>query len=237
VTVRILLASALASAMAIASDGRAATVQAQQPAPAPQQPAPAPQPESPATAAPAVPPAKTAATRPAAPPAIPAGVAVPSDYTIGPDDILSIVFWRDKDMSADVVVRPDGRITLPLISDVQAGGLTPELLRDSIREQATKFVEDPTVTVVVKQINSRRVYVTGMVGKPGAYPISNPTTVLQLLSMAGGVNEFANAKKIMVMRNENGQQKAYKFNYKDVVKGQNLKQNILLQPGDTVVVP
>ena len=162
---------------------------------------------------------------------------MPSDYTIGPDDILSIVFWRDKDMSADVVVRPDGRITLPLISDVQAGGLTPELLRDRIREQATKFVEDPSVTVVVKQINSRRVYVTGMVGKPGAYPISNPTTVLQLLSMAGGVNEFANAKKIMVMRNENGQQKAYKFNYKDVVKGQNLKQNILLQPGDTVVVP
>jgi polysaccharide export outer membrane protein len=177
------------------------------------------------------------AARPAPPPAIPTGVAVPANYTIGPDDILSIVFWRDKDMSADVVVRPDGRITLPLISDVQAGGLTPELLRDSIREQATKFVEDPTVTVVVKQINSRRVYVTGMVGKPGAYPISNPTTVLQLLSMAGGVNEFANAKKIMVMRNENGQQKAYKFNYKDVVKGQNLKQNILLQPGDTVVVP
>lgn len=167
----------------------------------------------------------------------PARVDVPSDYTIGPDDILSIVFWRDKDMSADVVVRPDGRITLPLVSDVQAGGLTPELLRDRIREQAAKFIEDPNVTVVVKQINSRRVYVTGQVGKPGAYPLSNPTTVLQLLSMAGGVSEFADYKKIVVMRTEDGKQRALKFNYRDVTRGKNLQQNILLKPGDTVVVP
>jgi polysaccharide biosynthesis/export protein len=202
-----------------------------------QQPAPATTTESARTNT--VPPAPLAAPAPApaATVAPAAGVALPSNYTIGPDDILSIVFWRDKDMSADVVVRPDGRITLPLISDVQAGGLTPEALRDRIREQATKFVEDPSVTVVVKQINSRRVFVTGMVSKPGAYPLSNPTTVLQLLSMAGGVNEFADAKKIIVMRTENGLQKAYPFNYKDVSRGKSLKQNIQLQPGDTVVVP
>jgi polysaccharide export outer membrane protein len=184
---------------------------------------------------------KAARTLPAPPaPAatvVPAGIVVPADYTIGADDILSIVFWRDKEMSADVVVRPDGRITLPLINEVQAGGLTPEALRTRIVEQASKFFEDPNVSVVVKQINSRRVYVTGLVAKPGAYPISTPTTVLQLLSLAGGVSEFADTKNIVVMRFESGQQKAYKFNYREVKKGEKLKQNILLQPGDTVVVP
>ena len=140
-------------------------------------------------------------------------------------------------MSADVVVRPDGRITLPLISDVQASGLTPEQLRARIHEQASTYIEDPSVTVVVKQINSRRVFVTGLVSKPGAYPLSNPTTVLQLLSMAGGISEYADQKKIIVLRNENGTQKALTFNYKDVTRGKNLQQNILLEPGDTVVVP
>ena len=189
------------------------------------------------TARPAKAPPTVPSTAPAAAVAPATGVALPSDYTIGPDDILSIVFWRDKEMSSDVVVRPDGRITLPLLNDVQAGGLTPDLLRARIVEQASKFYEEPNVSVVVKQINSRRVYVTGLVMKPGAYPISTPTTVLQLLSVAGGVTEFADTKNIMVMRTENGQQKGYRFNYGEVKKGRNLKQNILLQPGDTVVVP
>jgi polysaccharide export outer membrane protein len=199
------------------------------PSPAPPQQPPAPQPTGTATTAPPKP-AGTAA-------AAPTSITVPADYVIGPDDILSIDFWRDKDMSTDVVVRPDGQITLPLVSDVQAGGLTPEQLRDSIRQSALKFLEDPSVTVTVKQINSRKVFVMGQVGKPGAYPLSNPTTVLQLLSMAGGVAEFAEANKIMIMRTENGKQVALKFNYKDVAKGKNLQQNILLKPGDTVVVP
>jgi polysaccharide export outer membrane protein len=166
-----------------------------------------------------------------------AAAVVPSNYTIGPDDILSVVFWRDKEMSADVVVRPDGRVTLPLVSDVMAAGLTPEQLRDRIREEAAKYVEDPNVTVVVKQINSRKVFISGMVGRPGAYALSGAITVLQMLTMAGGVNEFADDSKIIIMRSENGKQRALKFNLKDVKKGKNLQQNIELKPGDTIVVP
>jgi polysaccharide biosynthesis/export protein len=164
-------------------------------------------------------------------------LVVPGDYTIGPDDILSVVFWRDKEMTTDVVVRPDGRITLPLVSDVVAGGLTPEQLRERIRTEAAKFIEDPTVTVVVKQINSRKVFITGQVGRPGAYPLSGPSTVLQMLSLAGGVAEFADEKRILIMRTENGKQRALKFNLRDVMKGKNLQQNIELKPGDTIVVP
>jgi polysaccharide biosynthesis/export protein len=164
-------------------------------------------------------------------------LVVPPDYVIGPDDILSVEFWRDKDMSADVVVRPDGKITLPLLNDLDAGGLTPEQLRERVQTEAGKYISDPNVNIVVKQINSRRVFIMGMVGKAGAYPLSAPTTVLQFLSMAGGVSEFADTKKIVIMRTENGVQKALKFNYADVSRGKNLKQNILLQPGDTVVVP
>jgi polysaccharide export outer membrane protein len=167
----------------------------------------------------------------------PVAVTPPADYVIGPDDILSVVVWREKDLSADVVVRPDGRITLPLVNDIEAAGSTPDALRARIAEAMAKFVEDPSVTVVVKQINSRKVFVTGMVGKPGPYPLSGGTTVLQQLSIAGGVHEFADSKHILVMRNENGTQVALKFNYKDVVRGKNLQQNILLKPGDTIVVP
>jgi polysaccharide export outer membrane protein len=198
-----------------------------------QQPAPAQPPPPVATAPPgSVAPAPASVATPAPPPLV-----VPGDYTIGPDDILSVVFWRDKEMSADVVVRPDGRITLPLVNDVVAVGLTPEQLRDRIREQAAKYVEEPTVTVVVKQINSRKVFISGMVGRQGAYPLSAPTTVLQMLSMAGGVSEYADEKKIIIMRTENGRQQALKFNLSDIKKGKNLQQNIELKPGDTIVVP
>jgi polysaccharide biosynthesis/export protein len=110
-------------------------------------------------------------------------------------------------------------------------------LRDRIREEAAKYVEDPNVTVVIKQINSRKVFISGMVGRPGAYPLSGAITVLQMLSMAGGVNEFADDKKIIIMRAENGKQRALKFNLRDVKKGKNLQQNIELKPGDTIVVP
>ncbi len=170
-----------------------------------------------------------------------AAAATPSvagpDYIIGPDDVLSIVFWRDKDISSEVAVRPDGRISLPLLNDVQAGGLTPLQLRDRLTKAAEEFVEDPNVTVVVRQINSRKVFVTGEVAKPGPYSLTTPTTVLQMLAMAGGLREYADAKHIVIMRTENGRPTSYAFNYKDVAKRKNLRQNIELKPGDTIIVP
>jgi polysaccharide export outer membrane protein len=140
-------------------------------------------------------------------------------------------------MSADVTVRPDGKISLPLLNDLQATGLTTEQLRLAITEAATKFVEDPTVSVVVKQINSRVVYVTGMVNKPGPYPVLDKMTVLQLLTLAGGVQEYAKSDKIVILRTEKGVQRIIPFNYKELLKGKNLKQNIELIPGDSVAVP
>jgi len=171
------------------------------------------------------------------PPKVETGVPLPPGYKIGPDDVLHVMFWRDKDMTNEVTVRPDGRITLPLLNDVVAAGMTPDELRAKLTADAQRYLEDPNVTVVVKQINSRRVYITGLVGKPGAYPLSSSTSVLQLISMAGGLNEFANSKKIRIMRNEGGKQESLPFNYKDVANGTNLDQNIELKPGDTVVVP
>jgi polysaccharide export outer membrane protein len=165
------------------------------------------------------------------------GVTPPSDYVIGPEDQLSVVFWHDKDLSADVVVRPDGKISLPLLNDVQAGGLTPEQLRRNVTEAARRFVEDPTASIVVKQINSRRVFVTGEVDKPGTYALAGPTTVLQLLATAGGLKEYAAKEKIVILRREDGREVSYRFNYKQVVQQKNPSQNIDLKPGDTVVVP
>jgi len=168
---------------------------------------------------------------------VPVGVTPPPDYVIGADDQLAIIFWREKDMSADVAVRPDGKISLPLLNDIQAAGLTPDQLRVSLTEAAGKFVEEPTVTVVVKAINSRRVFIIGQVGKPGPYPLTAPTTVLQFLALAGGMAEYAKSEEIQVMRTENGKTTNYKFNYKDVIKGKKLEQNVLLKPGDTIIVP
>jgi len=171
------------------------------------------------------------------PSAVPTGVVPPPGYVIGAEDVLGVVFWREKDLSADVAVRPDGKITLPLINDIDAAGLTPDELRDRVNKVASQYVEDPNVTVVVKAINSRKVFITGQVSKPGAYQLGGPTTVLQLIAMAGGVNEYAKADNIAIMRSENGKAQALRFNYKDVAKRKNLAQNIELKPGDTVVVP
>jgi polysaccharide biosynthesis/export protein len=181
--------------------------------------------------------ATSAATAPIPPSAADASVTSPSDYVIGPDDQLSVVFWRDKDLSADVVVRPDGKISLPLLNDVQAGGLTPEELRQRVTEEAKRFVEDPTASIVVKQINSRKVFVTGEVEKPGTYPLSGPTTVLQLIAAAGGLKEYAAKEKIVVLRREGGREVNFRFNYKQVIQQKNPAQNIELKPGDTIVVP
>ncbi len=185
------------------------------------------------------PPATT--TRPAA-----AGASVPVDpgFVIGPEDVLSVLFWRDQEMSAEVTVRHDGMITLPLIRDVKAAGLTPAQLADRIQEAVREFITDASVTVVVRQLNSRKVFITGEVSKPGAYPLKERTTVLQLIALAGGLTEFAAQKDIMVMRADSGgtirpagQPVTFRFNYKEVVGRRNLQQNIELKPGDTVVVP
>jgi polysaccharide export outer membrane protein len=162
---------------------------------------------------------------------------VPPGYLIGTDDMLSIMFWKDRDMSTDVQVRPDGRIALPLLNEVQAAGLTPDQLRQQIMEESKKYIEDANITVVVRQINSRKVFITGEVNRPGPYPLTSATTVMQLIATAGGLREFANSKKIVIMRKENGKPISLAFNYKDVVSGKNLTQNIELKPGDTVVVP
>lgn len=165
------------------------------------------------------------------------GTPTPAGYTIGPDDSLAVVFWREKELSAEVVVRPDGMISLPLINDLRAEGLTPEQLRVTLTTAAAKFVEEPTVTVVVKAINSRKVFITGQVGKPGPYPLGGPTTVLQLISMAGGVADYADKEKIIVLRTAGGKSVALPFNYKDVMTGKKLQQNVELKPGDSVIVP
>src|SRR5829696_1920290 len=167
----------------------------------------------------------------------PTDPVVPAGYVIGTDDVLSIVYWKDKDMSADAKVRPDGRIALPLINEVQAAGLTPEQLHKKLTEESKKYMEDASITVVVREINSRKAYITGEVNKPGPYPLTSPTTVMQLISLAGGLRDYANSKKIMIMRSDNGRQTSLPFNYKDVASGKNLSQNIELRPGDTVVVP
>jgi polysaccharide export outer membrane protein len=164
-------------------------------------------------------------------------VVVPSGYVIGPDDVLSIVFWRDKDMSADVVVRPDGMISLPLLNDIRAAGLTPEQLRAALNKAATKFSQEPNAAVLVKAINSRKVHVLGNVVKPGTYPLTGELTVLQLIALAGGLQEYADSKHIVIMRKDGGVDRALKFNYKDVIRQKNLEQNVKLIPGDTVVVP
>src|SRR5262245_49524 len=131
-------------------------------------------------------------------------VTPPPGYVIGPSDVLGILFWREKDLTVDVTVRPDGRISVPLLNDVEAAGLTPDQLRVRLTEQAQAYVQDPSGTVVVKQINSRRVFSTGRIARPGPYALNEPITVLQLIAQAGGVQEYADSSKIVIMRTENG---------------------------------
>jgi polysaccharide biosynthesis/export protein len=184
--------------------------------------------------------ATTAASAPtaAAAAAVPVRSAAPSGYVIGVDDVLSILFWRDKDLSApEITVRPDGKVTLPLLNDVQAAGLTPEQLRDIVLDAARKYIEDPNPTVIVKEIKSRKVFITGQVEKPGPYPLNGSVTVLQLIATAGGLRDFADGKNISVIRVREGKQSVFEFNYQELLKKRYLSQNIELAPGDTVVVP
>jgi polysaccharide export outer membrane protein len=176
------------------------------------------------------PPDKNSAPPPAALP------QVSPSYVIGPADNLFVSVWKEPDLTNSLPVRADGMISMPLLNDVQAAGLTPMQLSASITEKLKKFISDPHVTVVVTQMNSQRIYITGEVSRSGAVNLLPDMTVLQALSGAG-FSQFANTKGIYVLRNENGTQKRYPVNYKKLVKGQAPEQNILLKPGDTIVVP
>ncbi len=163
-----------------------------------------------------------------------AGAAVDSNsYKIGPSDVLLIRVWNEEKFSGPVAVHQDGKITLPLVGDVDAGGLTPIEVQDTVAKSLAKYVVKPLVTVTVQEVGSKRYYLDGQVNHPGEFPLALPTTVLEAISRAGGLQEFANTKKIYVLRGD----KRLPFNYRDVLRGKNMDQNIRVEPGDHIVVP
>jgi polysaccharide export outer membrane protein len=186
------------------------------------------------------------APKPAAPPqkaappqraATDGTVVPPPGYVIGVDDLLTVRFWGDVQMSGDVVVRSDGKISLPLLEDVQASGYTPIQLSEALEKAASKFIAEPDATVMVREIRSRKVYVLGQgIAKPGVLPLNSEMSVLHLLAAAGGLLEYADKSNIVIIRKENGREKRLRFNFDDVVRGRNVQQNILLQPDDVVLV-
>jgi len=185
---------------------------------------------------------QASANRQQNPPASPASAAPPvaaadSTYVIGPDDVLDVSVWKEPDVSRTVPVRPDGKISLPLVNDVQAAGKTPSELAEMLTTLFKKFLNNPQVTVVVTQINSRRVYVVGEVARAGAFPLLPNMTVLQALASAGGFTPFANTKKIHIVRTVNGHETQFPFDYHQVLKGTKSEENIQLLPGDEIVVP
>jgi polysaccharide biosynthesis/export protein len=167
---------------------------------------------------------------------IPTGAGAPVDsgsYKIGPADVLAIRVWNEPEFSGPVAVHEDGKITLPLVGDLQAGGKTPNQVQDIITDSLKKYVVRPLVTVTVQDVGSRRYYMDGLIARPGEYPLVVPTTILEAISKAGGPQDFANTKKIYVLR---GEKRIY-FNLKDVIRGKHMEQNIQLNPGDHIVVP
>jgi polysaccharide export outer membrane protein len=160
-----------------------------------------------------------------------------SNYSIGPEDVLTIDVWKEPEISRTVPVRRDGKISLPLLNDLQAAGLTPTQLSSEIVERLQETVINPQVTVIVAQMSSQRIYVLGQVTRGGAYPLEPDLTAVQALSIAGGFTPFANLKKIYIIRTENGENKILPINYKELASGRKPQQNIHLKPGDTIVVP
>ncbi len=158
-------------------------------------------------------------------------------YLIGPEDILEIAVWKDPELTKQVVVRPDGRISFPLIGEVEAGRNTVKSLEEKVKKRIRDYVPDAMVTVMVTQVNSIKIYVIGKVTRPGEYRVGHAVNVMQALSLAGGLSTFADANSILVLRNEKGSQTKILFNYDKVKKGKNLEQNIVLQSGDVLVVP
>jgi len=158
-------------------------------------------------------------------------------YVIGPEDVLYIHVWREDALSRTVPVRMDGNISLPVINEIRAAGLTPLQLKEALTMRFKEFIETPNVSVIVMEANSFKVYVSGQVRTPGVYQLRRETTVLQIIPMAGGFMEWANQKKILVIRKENGKEKRITVNYKKIMKGNDPGSNITLKPGDTIIVP
>jgi polysaccharide export outer membrane protein len=160
------------------------------------------------------------------------------DYIIGSDDVLAINVWKEPEISRTVPVRPDGKITLPLIGDIQAGGLTPRKLQDNLAQGLRAYVSSPEVTVIVQEVKSLKFNIVGEITRPGSYALSEPTTVLDAIAIGGGLRDFAKRGHIYVLRtNADGSHSKLSFDYKEVIKGKNLAQNVELRPGDTIVIP
>jgi polysaccharide export outer membrane protein len=157
----------------------------------------------------------------------------PKTYVIGAQDILMIKVWREMDFTGPYTVRPDGKISMPLVGDVQASGLTPERLGDQLKQALSNFINSPDVSVSLQSVGSKKFYITGEVNRAGEYTLATPTKVFDALSNAGGFRDFANKKKIIIIRGT----ERIKFNYQDILKGKSLEQNIFLENGDTIVVP
>lgn len=170
--------------------------------------------------------------KPAEIPAAPAPVD-PKTYVIGVEDVIQIRVWREQELSSAYVVRPDGKISMPLAGEIEASGATPDALKDRVVAALSATMVKPEVTIEIRQVNSKKYFISGEVNRPGSFSLVTPVTVLEAISNAGGLKEFANGKKILVMRGE----ERLKFNYREVIKGKNMEQNIQLKPGDHVVVP
>jgi polysaccharide export outer membrane protein len=158
-------------------------------------------------------------------------------YVIQPNDVLQIFVWKEPNLNGKVLVRPDGRISFPLIQDMQAAGLNPGQLKEKIETGLKEYIDIPNVTVIVEAIQSYRIFVSGKVAKPGAYMAEKPINVLQAIALAGGTVEFANLEEIVIMRGTGEDGTMYRFNYPEVIRGRNVNQNMFLRNGDVVIVP
>lgn len=158
-------------------------------------------------------------------------------YRIGKGDVLEIHVWKEPVLSRETFVRMDGMISLPLLDDLQAAGRTPMEVKKDIQKRLSEFIEQPEVTVILKAATSQKFYMIGEIAKPGEYELTTDITVLQAFAMAGGFTEWADREKVIILRREGGQERRIPVNYKEIVKGKNSEQNILIQAGDTVVVP
>lgn len=171
-------------------------------------------------------------------PAGPHGAHSDDAYVIGANDVLSVNVWKEPDISRSVPVRSDGKISLPLVGELQASGQTPRQLEGEITKRLQSYISEPEVTVIVTDSKSQKINILGMVARPGAYLLTSSTTVLDAIAMAGGFKDFAKQKSVYILRQgSDGTQKRISFNYKDVIKGKNPEQNIRMQAGDTIVVP
>jgi len=158
-------------------------------------------------------------------------------YIVQPGDVLTISVWKERDLQGEVAVRPDGGLNFPLVGEIVAAGKTVDQLTTDISTKLAKYVPDPVVTVMVKQILGNKIYVIGKVNRPGEFMANRNMDVMQALTMAGGPNPYAAVNKIKIIRRVNGEQKTFRFKYSQVEKGEDLEQNIILQGGDTVIVP